>query len=301
MCDVFDATPISVGEDFEYHSCSDSFVAMSCNRCGLVFLSPCPTAQDLDTIYPSTYHAYDFTPEKFGFVHGVRRKLEARRLLQVCGFLGDSASILDVGCGDGFHLRLLREFGRPSWTLQGVDASSRAVARAREQGLAVDQGHLEDVPLPVSSFDLILLIATLEHVQSPPNVLLRARQLLRPGGRIVIVTDNIETLDFKIWKKRHWGGYHFPRHFNLFSLPCLSKLARQCGLTVHQGETIVSPVNWVYSIRNWLSDMGAPRMLVEQFSLKAPLPLAVFTLWDQLFSASGHGALLRVTLTGPVE
>jgi hypothetical protein len=62
-------------------------------------------------------------------------------------------------------------------------------------------------------------------------------------------------------------------------------------------ETLVSPVNWVYSIRNFLVDRGAPEFLVRQFSLSAAASLAVFTLWDQMFAWFGRGALLRLTLT----
>lgn len=46
-------------------------------------------------------------------------------------------------------------------------------------------------------------------------------------------------------------------------------------------ETIVSPVNWVYSIRNWLGDEGASRWLVNQFSLNLP-PAAAGTIhWSR--------------------
>jgi hypothetical protein len=41
----------------------------------------------------------------------------------------------------------------------------------------------------------------------------------------VIVTDNTDALDFKIFKGGYWGGYHFPRHWNLFNRKSLTKLA----------------------------------------------------------------------------
>ena len=75
--------------------------------------------------------AYDFTPEKFGLVHEVRRNLEAARLRRWCRGLPDDARILDVGCGDGFHLRILRDFGRPGWRVEGVEPDPRAAAAAR--------------------------------------------------------------------------------------------------------------------------------------------------------------------------
>jgi SAM-dependent methyltransferase len=206
-----------------------------------------------------------------------------------------------VGCGDGFHLRLLRDFGPATWSVEGVDASPRAVEAARRAGLTVHEGTIETVSLTPESYDLVLLIATVEHVDDPPAVLRAVRTLLRPGGRVVIVTDNTATLDFAMFGGRHWGGYHFPRHYNLFNRATLTTLAARTGFEVDSIRTVVSPVNWVYSIRNTLVDRHAPRWLVERFSLSSPVALGVFTVFDTLQQWRGAGALLRAVLRRPRE
>lgn len=299
LCGVEDGEPIAVGEDFEYRTSRDTFLAVRCRHCGLVYLNPRPSLGDLDRIYPATYHAFSFSAERFGLAYRVRQRLEARRLLACCEGLPADARILDVGCGDGFHLRLLKEFGQPAWKLEGVDASARAVPAARAAGLMVHQGTLESCALPRNTFDLVFLIATIEHVEDPVSLMRSVRAVLKPGGRAVIVTDNTATADFRWFGNRHWGGYHFPRHWNLFDKPALEKLAREASLEPAKIETIVSPVNWVYSIRNWLDDSGAPRWLVKQFSLETPVTLGVFTLVDSVFRLFGRGALLRATFQKP--
>ena len=296
VCGQLDATPIATGEDFEYGSCMESFSALQCNRCSLVFLNPRPSKNDLDTIYPSNYHAYEFTSENYGMVHSLRRWLEARRLRHVCGDLKPGSRVLDIGCGDGFHLELLREIGHGAWHLEGLDANPRASDLAVRKGFAVQKGFLEDVALPKASFDLILLIATIEHVDDPRDFLERTRELLTRNGRVLIVTDNVSSLSFRLWRNRHWGGYHFPRHFNLFTRKTLTRLASLSGFEPDRCDTLTTPVNWVYSIRNFLQDVGAPKWVFEQFSLKTPLPLAVFTVWDYLLTCLGKGGLLRMTL-----
>ncbi len=290
---------LAVGEDFEYRTSPDSFLAVRCQGCGLVYMRHRPQMSELDRIYPPDYHAFNFSSKQFGLIYNVRRKLEAKRLLQACRGLGDHAKILDVGCGNGFHLQLLRDFGKASWQVEGIDMSDYAVRAGRQQGLTIHHGSVQSADLAAGTYDLALMIATIEHLDDPFTVLQSVRKLLKPGGRVVIVTDNTDTLDFKIFHQRHWGGYHFPRHWNLFSPATMKQLAANVDMQVASLSTIVSPVNWVYSIRNFLDDWGAPRWLVNRFSLNSPVSLAVFTLFDTVHQWLGHGALLRVVLQRP--
>ncbi len=274
---------------------------MCCTECGLVYLDPRPTRSELATIYPDRYHAFAFTEADFGIVYKVRRRLEASRLLRSAGSLPANAKILDVGCGDGFHLDLLREFGPSGWRLEGVDLDPRAADAAAARGITVHRGSIEELDLEPDQFDFAILIQTVEHVGDPAAVLRAIRRVLKPGGRLMIVTDNTGSLDFTIAKRRHWGGYHFPRHWYLFDAPSLRKLAAHTGFTVDSLDTMVSPVNWVYSLRNALDDWGAPRRLVEWLSLESPIPLGVFTVFDWMHQRAGRAALLRAVLRRDAE
>lgn len=299
ICGHDDATPVAVGKDFEYKTSDDSFLAMQCKECGLVYLNPRPDDSEFARIYPDNYHAFAFSETSFGLVYKVRRRLEAKRLLSICNDLPSDARIIDIGCGDGFHLGLLQEFGPKSWRLEGVDLDQRAALVASQRGLSVHLGTVQDLPLERSAYDFALMIQTIEHVSSPPEVLAAVHALLKPGGRLLIVTDNTDSLDFSAFKSRHWGGYHFPRHFNLFNRKSLGRLAQKCGYNVDVIRTIVSPVNWTYSLRNMLEDYGAPRWLIEQFSLKTPVTLGIFTIFDTLHQLFGRGALLQAVLRRP--
>jgi SAM-dependent methyltransferase len=295
------ANPLAVGEDFEYRCSPDSFLVMQCCGCGLVYLDPRPAIEELDRLYGPDYHAFNFSQEGYGIVYRIRRKLEAKRLLAWCCDLPENARILDVGCGDGFHLKLLRTYGGKRWQLEGVDASERAVHAAARAGIDVHYGKVEDLLLPKASYDLVLLIATIEHVADPRGLLKHVLSLLSVGGRVVIVTDSTETLDFSIFKGRHWGGYHFPRHWNLFSRRTLLSLAQKAGFKVESIGTQVSPVNWVYSIRNTLVDFEFPEWMVGLFSLRASLALSLFTVVNSIECLFGNGALLCAVLSRGTE
>lgn len=274
---------------------------MQCNGCGLVYLNPRPSVAEFDRIYPPSYHAFDFSAEEFGFVHKVRSRLEANRLLALCKDLGDDAKILDVGCGDGFHLRLLRDFGNKNWTLEGLDASEKAVEAANKSGIKVHLGTAENNDLPENTYDLAFLIQTIEHVEKPNEVLPAICRILKPNGKLVIVTDNTDSLDFKLFKNGYWGGYHFPRHWNLFNRKALTQLAEKSSFVVDELTTIVSPVNWVYSIHNALVDANAPKFLINLFTLKSTISLGIFTILDMILQKLGKGALLRATFKKNAE
>jgi len=301
VCGADDAEPLGVGEDFEYRTSSDSFLAVQCRVCGLVYLDQRPDESEHARIYPDDYHAYDFSAERFGLVYRVRRRLEAHRLLKVATALPADARIVDVGCGDGFHLGLLAEFGASGWRIEGIDPDPRAAIRGQELGLTIHTGTVQDEDLDEDAYDLALLIMTIEHVADPASVLEGIRRIVKPGGRLLIITDNTGSPDFRLFKRRHWGGYHFPRHFNLFNQASLRRLATSTGWDVAELATMTSPVNWVYSIRNTLDDWGAPERVVEQFSLESAPSLAAFTAFDAALRATGRGAVLRAVLQRPTE
>ena len=79
----------------------------------------------------------------------------------------------------------------------------------------------------------------------------------------------------------------------------MRRLAERSGLRVERLGTTTSPVNWTYTLRNWLDDWGAPRWLVERFSLTTAPSLALFTALDSALTIVGRGALLRVIQRAP--
>jgi O-antigen chain-terminating methyltransferase len=132
-------------------------------------------------------------PDYFAFESRMRGSVDAIRERQrryVDDFRG-AAPVLDVGCGRGELLQLLREAGIEA---RGIDADADMVAYARGEGLDVEQAdlveHLER--LDDGSLGGIFMGQVVEHL--PPGVLVRSLELaaakLRPGGVLVAETIN---------------------------------------------------------------------------------------------------------------
>ncbi|WP_211244512.1 class I SAM-dependent methyltransferase [Actinospica robiniae] len=96
--------------------------------------------------------------------------------------------VLDVGCGDG---RLARSLAGPGRQVLGLDPSADMIGLARARGAGVPglkfrQGAFLSQPFTPESFDLVSFVASLHHMDQRAG-LLRAAELLRPGGRLVVV------------------------------------------------------------------------------------------------------------------
>lgn len=104
--------------------------------------------------------------------------------------------IADMGCGTGTLSLLLAQAGH---NVTGVDFAPSMLEIARRKAAAVrptprfTEGDAAQPPLAQSSFDTVLSRHVLWAVPDPAVVVQRWRQLLRPGGRLVLVEGNWST------------------------------------------------------------------------------------------------------------
>jgi SAM-dependent methyltransferase len=135
----------------------------------------------------------DALPDYFAFSTRMRGSADSvrDRQLPYAEVLRANAPVLDLGCGRGELLALLRKEGVEA---RGIEADADMVAFAMGEGLDVEQAdaieYLRD--LPDGTFGSIFCAQVVEHL--PPSVLVRmlelARLKLRPGGVLVMETIN---------------------------------------------------------------------------------------------------------------
>jgi 2-polyprenyl-3-methyl-5-hydroxy-6-metoxy-1,4-benzoquinol methylase len=120
-----------------------------------------------------------------------------RRHLVVYEWIGARAAgrrVIDMACGEGYGAEVL---WRSAASVVGVDANPEAHEHARQryrrQNLAFERGLVESYGEP-GSYDAVVFLQTIEHVEDPPAVLAHLRELLAPGGVAYISTPNVLTL-----------------------------------------------------------------------------------------------------------
>ncbi|MDD2723611.1 MAG: class I SAM-dependent methyltransferase [Methylovulum sp.] len=137
--------------------------------------------------------------------------------------------VLDIGCGGGITLRLLAKAG---WTAVGQEVDPVAAENARHfSGCDIHLGAIETLGLAAESFDAITMLHVIEHASSPVELLSICKGLLKPGGQLVLVTPNINSLGRHLYGI-DWRGLEPPRHLQLFSQAALKTCAEQSGLQV---------------------------------------------------------------------
>ncbi|MGG5821380.1 class I SAM-dependent methyltransferase [Falsiroseomonas sp. HW251] len=100
---------------------------------------------------------------------------------------------LEVGCGFGFGLDFARR--ALGWTVLGLDPSPFAAAGRDMLGLPIENRYLErDDAAAAGQYDVVMASEVVEHIAAPPGFVRTLAGALRPGGRLVLTTPDVEAL-----------------------------------------------------------------------------------------------------------
>jgi len=146
-------------------------------------------------------------------------RMELRAVLDLAR-LTAALRVLEVGCGSG---ELLRSLAGSARFAVGVDLSAAGLGIARGKA-PVACASADKLPFEDSSFDAVVAQHLIEHLSEPGVALAEWRRVLRPGGRLVLVTPNAAYPD----------PSHFedPTHVHLFTPASLREALVKGGYSV---------------------------------------------------------------------
>jgi 2-polyprenyl-3-methyl-5-hydroxy-6-metoxy-1,4-benzoquinol methylase len=161
-----------------------------CESCYLQFFTPTRTA-DASELYGQL--------EKFEWYYMPHKWEHDVALTEIRA----GQSLLEVGCGFGDFVALLREQGVQA---EGIEVNASAVSVAQGRGLPIQQTDLRDfTKLHPRHYDVVCAFQVLEHVPNPKEFIQWSCAALKPGGKLLLGVPN---------------GNSFLKHqFNLLDMP----------------------------------------------------------------------------------
>lgn len=268
LCGADDAEPVLHLRDLIHRTTDVPFTLVRCRRCGLCYLNSRPPPAQLDRFYPADYAPY----RRSGLAAAARRWLLRRELHSLWPLLAPPRRVLELGCGSGDLLQLLRERGNPN--VLGIEPSAAAARAQQHWGLDVIRGTLEEARLPSGSFDVALAQHVLEHLPSPSATLAELARVLRPGGALVLWLPNAGSWAARVWGAA-WMGYDAPRHLYAFDLATLRALLERHGFSVAAVRHEWVGIEWSWGLRLTLRRRGHEGDALDRLFGRLHLPLAV--------------------------
>ena len=280
QCDFCGATR------FQKIAAADSLTILRCS-CGYVFMEPHLTEQGSQQVFSSPItdnfpwlKRYDLSSYPAGRKPRIISNYE-NSLNWLSRIIPGRPSLLDIGCGAGEFLSLAVKRG---WVASGIDFDECSIKKIRDTlQIPVFHGSLEQMPANSESYDVVTMWDYFEHVEKPLETLRRARNLLKPGGFLVIACPNHNGWLFALARffQRLRGGRNShafemlypPTHLSYFDSGFLKKVASSEGFSCARME---------------YEETDLERVEMKKF---VKLGLRVFFAFARLFRASNRFTL----------
>jgi 2-polyprenyl-3-methyl-5-hydroxy-6-metoxy-1,4-benzoquinol methylase len=276
---------VFVGRD-RLHGLPGEFQVVRCRTCGLLRTDPRPTPAEMSLYYPNEYGPHQCAGEAAPLQDG--RRPWRRGVGSLAWRLADSRAeslppmtpgrLLEVGCASGSFLDRMAKVG---WSVEGIEFSESAAARASRLGYAIHRGRLEEAPAPAEPFDIVVGWMALEHLHDPLKSIEKLRSWVKPGGWLALSVPDAGSVGFTIFRSA-WYPVDLPRHLYHFDRRTLRLLLEKGGWRVRRFITQRTVMDFIASFGYVLGDTGIAPGLSEWLK-KAPerpgrLPLLLFPL-----------------------
>lgn len=186
ICNADHSKPLFIRpDDLTVHECSD---------CSTLYINPAPSVAQLTKFYENYYDQHaDLSKnsvEKFAYETKLIEPISdirINRLLSIIGAIQNGKFALDIGCGRGQFLHLLRKIG---YIVEGIEPDISSLKFAKKLGItSIFAGYIEDFYTD-KKYDLVTLLDLIEHPLKPISLISLALNHMKPGGFLLIWTPN---------------------------------------------------------------------------------------------------------------
>lgn len=184
-----------------------------CAECGFI---QCTKENDVIGFYE------DLIDEEYENTRS-ERKLQEQKIMQLIKKYKSYGTLLDIGAGSGILIEAALEMG---YEAEGIEPSKWLQGKAVERKLPVHQGIFPSKKLK-ESYDIIVLVDVIEHVNNPRELLTGIKSALNDNGVFLLITPDVKSFLARLLKWRWW---HFRvAHIGYFNKKNLKKLTDSLG------------------------------------------------------------------------
>lgn len=206
--------PVCESRRLRYSFSHQGHRVVRCGDCGLMFMNPQPSDEELGAIYNADYFLGAGDDASREATRTMKRATAREYLAEISRYRGaHTGRLLEIGCGDG---DFLVEAEAAGFQVTGVELASAACEQARGR-LTTGEVHctlLENAPLEDGQFDLCVISDVIEHVRDPLGFLANIHRLLKSGGTLFIATPSLASWSAKLLRQ-NWMEFK-PEHLTYF-------------------------------------------------------------------------------------
>lgn len=227
LCGSESSRRIFTTKDYLFSVSDHEFTVRKCVDCGCGFLSPRPKEDDIGDYYPEAFYwSWEGAEGKLAWADIIQKR--TAQLEQKSRWLEGipPGKLLDIGAQKGEFLWFMQRSG---WNVQGVELDSKV---PNPGNMPIRYGDFLQMDFGDEKFDAITLWAVLEHVYHPGEFINKASELLKPGGKIIVLVTNLHSI-----QSRFYHADDYPRHLTLFTRKSVARLCKRHGFRL---DTVVT-------------------------------------------------------------
>lgn len=277
--------PICFSIDVYTRDQVDGHVIRACRRCKCRYLASVPAVEMIERTRLLRLDRAREREEVASRAERAMHRTMKRRVKRLRKLLPHGARVLEVGARSGELGLLLRDH----FSYTGIELDAASARAARGAGLEVFRASLTDFVSLAGPYDAVLMFDVIEHLPNPHDAVAKIRELVRPGGHLVLSTPDTESVT-ALALGRRWSAHKVPEHIVLYSRSALVEMLENAGfeiVTAHSDYRDFDHQRLRQALSRW------PR------AIRRVLSAGLHLLPDPFPASSGSIRIVARRLSGP--
>ena len=215
-------------KEYKYYDSENGYNLVKCSACGLLYVNPRPSAEDISSAMKTGVHTGDSTLRFTGIYH--KSKINDYLKILADFFPEEKSELsfkkwLDIGCGFGEFLQALNVYSKGNIIAKGSEPNAIKIKSALARNLDVS---FIDMDTHKEKYDFISLLNVYSHIPDPVKFISSLKKNLTPNGEIFLQTGHACHLPVKLLPKPH----NLPDHLSFANRDIVENIFKKLGFEI---------------------------------------------------------------------